>query len=828
MRYKFLLLLTLILVSTLTCVTGCGSDSVEKAEDLSSSSVVLSSGTDIRSSSSSGVMDSLSSSSFSSTSVIDGSSSSVPGSSSSGTSTQLKWVGNSALVITEIATINLTWLDDKGDDPGWREIYTTGTENANLSGYSLVENLSVPRKWVFGNEVIPPKGFRTVFCSNRNLSDAPAGTDTDSAHYRTHTNWKLEKDGGAVYLIDPGLNIRDSVRYPLLPAGTSWGIMNGGSWKYFATPTPEKKNIESTAFSGIGPTVTFGSTQAAGFYANPITLAIPTASSGATVRCTFDGSVPNASTAKMTSPYYIDSNTVVRCAAFLDGYISGGVTTNTFFIEESISLPVVAISVNPDSMFDSDIGMYEFGKGLNQFCAERLEAANFWKDEELPVHVEFFENANVGTKKGFEIDAGISIMGAWSRYNMKKSVSISMREKYQDGRLNYKLFPDYPALNKFKGFVLRNNGNRFGFDYFEDAMASSLLEGSGLDYQKSRQVVVFYNGQYYGIHDMREKLNEHFIETNYGIDASSVDVIKHVGTVITASGGTTTAYESLLEYAATTDLSVAANYATIQTMMDVGNFADYMASEIYYQNTDWPNNNIRAWRQNSPESQWKWIVFDLDHGFGFDWSTACKAEGQVAGCYNYNMFDYIDSYASKNKYLGKMFVQLLKNSNFERLFINRSAVMLSYYFESSRVIAAIEKKAKEIPESEITRDLEKFPSFGGGYGLLRKDYISTSGSHMIRFAENRVPVVRDDYRERFDLGEDISVTIRASGSGGVLLDGMTLPSTNFTGTFFSGHSIQLLAVASKGSSFVKWEDGSTANPRLVTPSAEATYTATFN
>ena len=98
---------------------------------------------------------------------------------------------------------------------------------------------------------------------------------------------------------------------------------------------------------------------------------------------------------------------------------------------------------------------------------------------------------------------------------------------------------------------------------------------------------------------------------------------------------------------------------------------------------------------------------------------------------------------------------------------------------------------------------------------------------MITFANNRIPVVRDDYREKFDLGDDISVTIGASGNGTVKVDGMTLPTTKFTGEFFSGHPIQLLAVASSSGSFVKWEDGSTENPRLVSPKADVTYTATF-
>ena len=116
--------------------------------------------------------------------------------------TTVRWVGNSSLVITEISPVNLDWLDENGDDPGWIEIYNAGDSAANLMGYALVENLEKPRKWIFGDELLAPKSFRTVFCDKNDVNAVAPSADTSKYKSRTHTNWKLNKDGGTVYLID--------------------------------------------------------------------------------------------------------------------------------------------------------------------------------------------------------------------------------------------------------------------------------------------------------------------------------------------------------------------------------------------------------------------------------------------------------------------------------------------------------------------------------------------------------------------------------------------------------------------------------------------------
>ena len=584
----------------------------------------------------------------------------------------------------------------------------------------------------------------------------------------------------------------------------------------------EEKDIEGA--DDEGPVVLL---PPAGFY-KELTIPVPAATQGGTIRCSFDGNAPDASSEEFAEPLKIEKTTVVRCAEFVKDSVVRK-STQTYFVGETVAMPVVAISVSPmlfvNNYTNSKDGRYCSEGGDPAYCPWIME------DVEYPVHVEYFADGSSSNKKAWEIDAGLSLMGHWSRTNPKKSVSISMRSQYQDGRLKYPLFNTRPEAKKFKAFVLRNNGNRFVGDYYEDPMATSLLEGSGVDYQRSRQVVVFYNGKYYGIHDLREKLNEHFVETNYGIDSKNVDAIKHVAETITASGGTTTGYEDMLQriYGYEDLANNDAQYKEISSMMDVGNYADYMSALIYYQNGDWPNNNVRAWR--SPDQPWKFIAFDLDHGFGWDWSVSGFYEVQSGSM---SMFDWIrqggkdrtsdDSAPCHNNASAKcfhtIFVKLIENPDFKRLFINHAAVMYDVYLNQARVSAAVSYINSTLPKSEISRDQNKFPrSYGHNF--------SSDGSEFISWAGGRDVSVRKEFAKEFGLGSDIKVTITASGNGSVLLDDMKLPSANYTGTFFGGNDMLLQAVPKAGSVFNGWSDGNPDNPRLVSPTDGSKYTANF-
>lgn len=558
----------------------------------------------------------------------------------------------------------------------------------------------------------------------------------------------------------------------------------------------------------------------AGFYDKAFTVDIPAPQYGGEVRCTFDGNEPTLATAVVEGPVTIDSSKVARCTEFIGDSIAAK-SVETYFIGESVSMPVVAVTVPPH--------FYKSVLKAEPCKPDPCKEAAFWTDT-VPVlaHVEYFPKGSKSDIKAFEVDMEASIMGGYSRNQKKKSLSLNMKKKYQKGHFRYPLFDTRPDRKKFKGFILRNNGNRFVSDYLEDAMAASLMEGTQVDYQRSRQVVVFYNGLYYGIHDMREKLNEHFVETNYGIDAEAVDFIKHAGHEVEASGGTTDGYLDLLGYIFTSDLSAddSPAYEAIKARMNMQSYMEYMAAEIYYHNGDWPNNNLRVWRSGT--QKWKFVAYDLDHGFDWEWGVSGFSQST-------NMFTWIKQGGNgscSNKNGGdtnplcfhNVFVKLNANPQFRRVFANRAAVVYSTYVNSARVTEATNRMAASIPEAESERDMKKFDREKLYYKNSCGKGFSVTGSCIKEWAEERDAVNRNAWRKEYGLGADVEVAFAVAGNGEILLDGMSLPSTNYTGTFFAGNAMVLTA---KGEGFVGWEDGSTDNPRIVIPTETVAYGATF-
>lgn len=609
----------------------------------------------------------------------------------------------------------------------------------------------------------------------------------------------------------------------------------------------------------------------AGFYSN-LTINPPTPTKGGQIHCTFDGSFPTQGSEQITQAKQITQNTVVRCSEFVNGQ-PADTTTQTYFINENVSMPVVALTVNHHDMFDSTDGFYATGPmnqlrctnpnfnqmsmGGNQTdnnnskCAEPCFKANFWCEDELPVHVEYFEKGSSTTEKTWEIDAGISLIGNWSRYKPKKSVAIKMdNDDYGDKVLKYSFFKTRPEAKKMKSFNLRNNGNRFWTDYIGDAMMTSLMEGTDVDYQRSLQVVVFYNGEYFGIHDLRERLNRSFVETNYGIDSKSINMINIKGNSAEASG---TNGASATEYQQVANQITSGNFAgdnnqsyeQMKQKFNMNSFAQYMLAEFYFHNGDWPENNIRAWGGNG--NPFKFVAFDTDHGFGFSpgisgfdvqsqnmfqWALGSATrdnsqqqggqqnpgqqqpgQGQFPGMGGWDIGGGW-GFGGAKQGPAQMLNKLLDNNDFKRLFINNACILLDNYLTYEKVQKKVQEMMAAIPASEQQRDQQRWPRNQGSF------HWAPDGSDLIQYAQNRTQTVRQEMEQYFGLQNAVNVSINVSGSGSVTVDGMKLPSTNYQGKFYSNNELLLTAVPSNGAIFAGWSDGSTENPHKFTPNGQ--------
>ena len=608
----------------------------------------------------------------------------------------------------------------------------------------------------------------------------------------------------------------------------------------------------------------------AGFYSN-LTIDPPTPTKGGEIKCTFDGSFPTQGSQPITSAMQITKNTVVRCSEFVNGQ-PADTTTQTYFIGENVSMPVVALTVNHHDMFDSTDGLYATGPmtslrcnnpnfnqmsmGGNQTdnnnskCSEPCYKANFWCEDSLPVHVEYFEKGSSTTEKTWEIDAGISLIGNWSRYKPKKSVAIKMdNDEWGDKVLKYSFFKTRPEAKKMKSFNLRNNGNRFWTDYIGDAMMTSLMEGTDVDYQRSLQVVVFYNGEYFGIHDLRERLNRSFVETNYGIDSKSINMINIKGNSAEASG---TKGASADEYKNIANQIINGNFAgdnnqsyeQMKQKVNMNSFAQYMLAEFYFHNGDWPENNIRAWGGNG--NPFKFVAFDTDHGFGFSpgisgfdvqsqnmfqWAlgSATRDNSQQGGQQNpgqqqpgQGQFPGMGGwdigggwgFGGTKQGPAQMLNKLLDNNDFKRLFINNACILLDNYLTYENVQKKVQEMMAAIPASEQQRDQQRWPRNQGSFRW------SPDGSDLIQYAQNRTQTVRQEMEQYFGLQNAVNVSINVSGSGSVTVDGMKLPKSNYQGKFYAGNDLLLQAVPSNGAVFTGWSDGQTQNPRKFTPNGQ--------
>jgi hypothetical protein len=286
------------------------------------------------------------------------------------------------------------------------------------------------------------------------------------------------------------------------------------------------------------------------------------------------------------------------------------------------------------------------------------------------------------------------------------------------------------------------------------------------------------------------------------------------------------------------------SYAQIKEKMNVSSFAQYMVAEMYIHNGDWPNNNIRAWGSPQNGHPFKFMIFDVDHGYGFTPGImGFDTESQ-------NMFQWVLGSATMNQggqqqpggqqpggmgmgmgmggwstggntTIGNMLKKLLENPDFKRLFINQGCILLNDYLTYEKVQKAVQNRLNMLPSSEQSRDQQRWPRNQAKYNW------SPSGADILRFAQNRTQTFRQEMANYFGLSGEANVSINVSGSGSVLVEGMKLPSSNYQGKFFTGMEMEITAVPSNGSVFSNWSDGQTQNPRKIQINGQTNITANF-
>ena len=602
-----------------------------------------------------------------------------------------------------------------------------------------------------------------------------------------HTNFKISSSGEPVLLTNLNGETVDIVDPMLIPSDISYGRQPDGSdtWMFFSEPTPGESNVTqgANAFCDFPEFSING-----GLYSSSVEVLITTSLTEYPIFYTLDGSDPTINSLIYDSPVVIGQTKVLRAATISSDCISNEITTHTYLINEELTLPAVSITTNPDNLWDNDIGIYVLGDNYEN--SNPYFGANFWEDWERPIHIEFFEPD--GTL-GFAQDAGVKIFGGWSRAMAQKSLSIFARSEYGNNEINYQIFPD-KNIDSFKSIVLRNSGNDWysgenwsSNSMFRDGMQTGLMDNTGIDHQAYRPAVVYLNGEYWGIHNIREKVNEEFLASNNpGVDPDELDELEANAGIIE---GDNQDYWDMISFIEDNPLSNPDNYTVVEEQIDINNFVDYYVAQIFYANTDWPGNNIKFWRPHTIDGKWKWILYDTDFGFGLvQWyghntlQFALQANGPGWPNPPWSTF---------------LFRSLMENQDFQTQFINHFCFYLNTRFKPDYVNEHISNTVSHI-SPEMPRHIQKWG------GNMTQWY--QNANSIIQFGDYRQENVFNHLASYFGLPQSSSLEISSypEEGGSLYTSNQEIPENPWEATYFNDIPIEITAVPNPGYIFSHW------------------------
>ena len=569
----------------------------------------------------------------------------------------------------------------------WVELHNSTGSAVSLAGYGISNNPKNPAKWVFPDISIEPGEYLLLYAT---------GSADKAQKKNLKLNFNISSTGEALFFFDPNGKLIDKLSAGRMRSGQSYGRDGSDNRFYYAEPTPGAQN--GKGYEGITQLPAFSVTP--GIYDNAVTVAI-TAGEGETIRYTTDCTTPNASSEVYGGGLSISKNSVIRAAAFRDGYLSGDVATATYLFRSdgvNHALPVVTLVTAPDNLWNSKTGIYATGDQFDPDAAsyaDTLKSATYYQAKfateeqvdtiwEKPAAFSLFDDNG---KQVFTQNVGIRIAGSFGRGRAQKGFNVIARKEYGKGSMEYPFFQNRP-YTEYKAVVLRAGAQDQNRSKIRDELASGLLEGTDINilYQAYRPTVLYLNGEYWGVYFMKEKRNRFFVAQHENTE-NNVDLAIGKG-FKQRSYGDNSDWVSLYEYATSHDLSSADAYNYVAERMDVDSFRDYMIAEIYNGNTD--TYNFQYYRLKG--GKWKFIFYD------FCWGFQSPGHETLAFRMGKTPSDVCSA---------KLFAAMLQNKGWRDSFCRRFGELLNTAFAPERVSALIEELYGYV-EPEIKREREKF------------------------------------------------------------------------------------------------------------------------
>ena len=606
------------------------------------------------------------------------------------------------IVINEVCSNNFSVIcDQEGEYLDYIELYNPANVPVSLTGFSLSDNEKELRKCNLDSVIIPAKGYYIVWLK---------GSGTDKVGYG---DFKLSKSGETLYLSNAKGVIIDSVELPEMKYNTVFGrIDEGGADWACLTPTAGMSNRSAKHILQVSLEKPRFSVES-GFYDEELTLII-TGNDDEIIYYTLDGSDPTTESFVYKEPIVIgdasenenvyaartdllpimeyipsekvDKATVVRAIAYnKKSDCVSEIETATYFVgygnkEDYKGYPVLSLVTDPNNLFDAEDGIYGTGNTLNDYikAAGKVEGKvpEEYTDENGNTHYLYMASNAFNTGKKWEREAniayfdeehryeyeqnvGIRISGQSTRNAAQKSFNIFARDIYDESDiLKYSFFDNM----EYSSVKLRNGGSDHAGSKFMDAFLQQTASARNVAIQDSSPCVVFLNGEYWGIYNIRERYKEDYFENHFNVSRGNVWMIDS-GAISIGSWEAYNDYEQMLDFVKENDMSITANYEKICNRLDIQSLIDFYCIQIYCDNTDVGfDKNIALWRSiqtgegEYEDGRWRLMLYDMDGALGSpDHNTFEQSEWWKE---NFSLMDEI------------LISNLLKNEEFKTRFID--------------------------------------------------------------------------------------------------------------------------------------------------------------
>lgn len=440
-----------------------------------------------------------------------------------------------------------------------------------------------------------------------------------------------------------------------------------GALRYFQPPTPGGANGSGSL--GLVADTRFSVDR--GYHSEPFAVAVTTATEGARIYWTTNGSAPTEADGQLyANPIPVTGTTLLRAAAFKEGWLPSDVDTHSYIFLEQVlrqaatqpgyptiwqgsypadygmdpaiathpaygatlsndlrSLPVMSIVTSFDAMWGPVNGIYN-------------HATSIGPQWERAASVELFR-PDGGTE--FAVNCGIEMQGNASRDNArtpKHSFRLFFKNEYGPTRLNYDWFPG--PVKEFNTIVLRACGfvdawsTRYSdtspvpgtsliglryrpenATYLKDAWLKQSLQDMGQLATRSDYVHLFVNGLYWGFYNPSERIDAAFCASHFGGREEAWDVMAgdENYNVVEVRDGSRQDWDEMMALAETAPVS-AASYEAIAARVDLENLADYMLVHIFAESEDWPHHNWYAIHRRAtnglPATRWTFLAWDQE------------------------------------------------------------------------------------------------------------------------------------------------------------------------------------------------------------------------